>query len=75
VQAKLVKEAKEAVKPESGLHVSSKKRGENKMQWTDIGAAVSRVLEIIKKHQPLTWEFLMAIAANERHSRTGNEVE
>ncbi|RDB30543.1 hypothetical protein Hypma_007322 [Hypsizygus marmoreus] len=75
-QAKLLKEAKSAVKPESGLHVSSRKRGEQKMQWADIGAAtVSRVSEIIKKHQPLTWELLMAIATSDRQSRTGAEVE
>ncbi|KAG6824881.1 hypothetical protein H0H92_005539 [Tricholoma furcatifolium] len=75
IKDQLVKEAKAVVKPDSGLHVSRKKQTANKTMWMDIGSAtVARVSDIIQRHQPLTWGFLMAIASSERTSVTGNAV-
>jgi len=62
-EKKLVKEARKAVLPTSGLHATSKKRGQHKIEWADVGAATVRKVEaIIKKHQPLTWRLINRIA-------------
>jgi len=62
-EKKLVQEARKAVLPTSGLHATSKKRGQHKIEWADIGAAtVQKVEAIIKKHQPLTWRLINRIA-------------
>jgi len=65
VHAKLLKEAKAAVKPEGGLHATMKKRGKNKLEWADVGAAtVEKVKGLIQQHQPLTWHYLTCIASS-----------
>jgi hypothetical protein len=73
VHKKLIAEAKQAVKPSSGLHASAKKKATQQVEWSDIGAAtVSQVAQIIKKHQPLTWHYMMSIAQPE--TRGGRET-
>ena len=53
-------------KPSSGLHASAKKKGSQQVEWSDIGAAtISKVGQIIRKHQPLTWYYMMSIAQPE----------
>ena len=52
VKKELVKEAREVVKPTSGLHATSKTQRSQRIEWVDIGAStVSRVAEIYKDHQ------------------------
>ncbi|KAF8810223.1 hypothetical protein BYT27DRAFT_7186656 [Phlegmacium glaucopus] len=52
VERELVREAREVVKPTSGLHATSKKRGSHQLEWVDIGAStVSQVAEIYKDVQ------------------------
>ena len=66
VHGRLVSEAKQAVKPSSGLHASAKKKGSQQVEWSDIGAStISKVGQIIRKHQPLTWYYMMSIAQPE----------
>jgi hypothetical protein len=63
VEEKLVKEAVRAVRPSSGLHATAKKKDGQRIEWADIGAAtVSRVAEVIRLHQPLTWHYTMCLA-------------
>jgi hypothetical protein len=63
VEKELVREAREVVKPTSGLHATSKKRGSQRIEWADIGAStVNRVAEIYKAIQPLTWHLMNKIA-------------
>jgi anaerobic selenocysteine-containing dehydrogenase len=65
VHRRLVYEAKQAVKPSSGLHASSKKASQQ-VEWSDIGAAtISKVAQIIQKHQPLIWYYMMSIAQSD----------
>jgi len=55
VERELVREAREVVKPSSGLHATSKKRGSQRLEWVDIGTlTVRRVEEIYKDIQSLT---------------------
>jgi len=56
VEKELVREAREVVKPTSGLHTSSKKRGSQ---------TVSRVAETHKDVQSLTWHHLNKIAGKD----------
>lgn len=70
VHEKLIAEAKQAVKLSSGLHASVKKKAAQQVEWSNIGAAtVSKVAQIIKKHQPLTWHYMMSIAQPETQGR------
>jgi hypothetical protein len=65
VERELVREAREVVKPSSGLHATSesKKRASQRIEWADIGAStVSRVAEIYKDIQSLTWHLMNKIA-------------
>lgn len=63
VQNKLVMEAKQAVKPSSGLHATSRRKGHQTVEWADIGATtVAKVSHIIQTHQPLTWIYMMSIS-------------
>jgi hypothetical protein len=65
MHGRLVSEAKQAVKPSSGLHASAQKKGSQQVEWSDIAATISRVGQIIRKHQPLTWYYMMSIAQPE----------
>ena len=69
-----MQEAENAVKPSSGLHaVAPHKTAQRKAEWVDIGTTtVPNVVEILKKHQPLTWHYLTKIAAQKPHVRKGN---
>ena len=63
VEKELVREAREVVKPTSGLHATSKKTGSQRIKWVDIGAStVSRVAEIYQDIQSLTWHLMNKIA-------------
>lgn len=77
VRDEMVREVEDVVKPTSGLHVSIKTKALTKqVEWQDIGAAtVSNVAEIIRKHQPLTWCVVMAIAGRKSHVRKGIQTE
>jgi len=56
-EKKLVKEARNTTG--SGLHITSKKRGQHKIEWADVGVStVQKVEVIIKKYQRLTWRFI-----------------
>jgi len=70
---KLVREAKAAVKPSSGLHVSVKPtKNQRRLQWVDVGSTTSSMVEeIFRQHQPLTWDYLTAIATAEPRKRNG----
>ncbi|KAI0742858.1 hypothetical protein C8Q80DRAFT_1273453 [Daedaleopsis nitida] len=71
VMKKLIKEAEDVVRPESGLHASRKKISGRlpdtpKLVWNDIGAAtLSRANTIIKTYQPLLRTLLMAVAVRD----------
>ena len=66
VERELVREAREVVKPSSGLHATSKKRGSQRIEWVDIGTStVSRVAEIYKDIQSLTWHLMNKIAGKD----------
>ncbi|PPQ76949.1 hypothetical protein CVT26_007946 [Gymnopilus dilepis] len=66
VEKELVREAKSAVKPSSGLHATLKRRGSQRVEWTDISTdTVSRVQGVIKHHQPLLWHYTNKIAEGE----------
>ena len=73
IEKKLVTEAKDAVKVGSGLHASSKRKiGLDTVQWSDVGSAtVSQVADVIQKHQPLTWNYMMHIAMPESRGQHG----
>ncbi|KAH7905521.1 hypothetical protein BJ138DRAFT_1130454 [Hygrophoropsis aurantiaca] len=76
MKKRLVREAENAVKPSSGLHTHvapSKSSPERvQLQWTDIGSTTMlSVADIIKKHQPLTWEYVTAICARKPRVRNG----
>ena len=61
-----LREAREVVKPSSGLHATSKKRGSQRIEWVDIGTStVSRVAEIYKDIQSLTWHLMNKIAGKD----------
>jgi hypothetical protein len=45
------------------------------VEWRDVGAAtVSRVAEIFKEHQPLTWYYMVSIAQGPSH-KSSNIVQ
>ena len=71
IEKKLVREAKDAVKVGSGLHASSKRKiGSDTVQWSDVGSAtVLQVADVIQKHQPFTWNYMMHIAMPESRSQ------
>jgi hypothetical protein len=73
IQQRVVKEAEDAIKPSSGLHASVKDKTNPKaMIWADIGASTtSRVAEILQKHQPVTMDLMMRIAARQPRIRNG----
>ncbi|TFY63099.1 hypothetical protein EVJ58_g3444 [Rhodofomes roseus] len=69
----LTREADEAVKPENGLHAMQYKKAASSdgggepsahdITWADIGSAtVLHVEDILKRHQPLTWAYVLAVA-------------
>ncbi|TFK59120.1 hypothetical protein BDN72DRAFT_947444 [Pluteus cervinus] len=63
VHDRLLKEARTAVDPASGLHASLRKRAHSSVGWVDIGSVtVDQVANIIQQHQPLTWAFVSSIA-------------
>lgn len=74
---RLIKEAENAIKPENGLHISTKSKSDSKkLEWADIGAnTVSRVADIIQDHQPVTWHLLSKIAARPPRKRKGIVAE
>jgi len=56
-EKKLVKEARNTTG--SGLRTMSKKRGQHKIEWADVGASTVQKFEvIIKKYQRLTWRLI-----------------
>ncbi|KAF8872739.1 hypothetical protein BD779DRAFT_1708992 [Infundibulicybe gibba] len=72
VESKLVKEARQAVKPSSGLHATSRRKGARRVEWLDVGATtVSRVAGLIQLHQPLTWHYMMCISEPESRPSQG----
>ncbi|KAF9232804.1 hypothetical protein BU15DRAFT_80791 [Melanogaster broomeanus] len=82
IKKKLVQEAEEAVKPGNGLHTSVPRASasstrftsgrSSQLQWTDIGlTTVSSVADIIKKCQPLTWDYVTTICARPPRKRNG----
>jgi hypothetical protein len=77
VRRQVVKEAEDAIKPSSGLHTSVKDKSNPKvMNWTDIGASTtSKVAEILQKHQPVTMDLMMQIAARPPHKHKGVVTE
>ena len=75
VERELVREAREVVKPTSGLHATSKKRGSQRIEWADIGAStVSRVAEIYQNVQTLTWHLMNKIAGKDDVYEEGTGV-
>jgi hypothetical protein len=72
VEKKLLQEVRKAVDVKSGLHATAKRKFGEKVEWSDIGAAtVSRVAEILKLNQPLTWHYVTKIS--EGSSRKSNK--
>ncbi|PPR02512.1 LOW QUALITY PROTEIN: hypothetical protein CVT26_011996 [Gymnopilus dilepis] len=66
VEKELVREAKNAVKPSSGLHATLKRRGSQRVEWIDFSTdTVSRVQDVIKHYQPLLWHYTNKIAEGE----------
>ena len=75
VERELVREAREVVKPSNGLHATSKKRGSQRIEWVDIGTStVSRVAEIYKDIQSLTWYLLNKIAGKDDFEQRSGAV-
>jgi hypothetical protein len=75
VEKELVREAREVVKSTSGLHATSKKRGSQRIEWADIGSStVSRVAEIYKDIQSLTWHLMNRIAGKDDEIEEGAGV-
>ena len=75
IKKKLVREAEEAVKPTSGLHIASLKTNEARsawLQWSDIGSTtVTKVTDIVEHLQPLTWDYVMAMCMRPQRTRNG----
>jgi hypothetical protein len=73
VKEEFVKEADAVIRVSSGLHASSSSGiALNKVEWTDIGSATAEhVTGILKTHQPLTWDLMMAIAERKPQVRKG----
>ena len=56
VKEKVVREAKKAVLPLSGLHATTSDRSTRKASWVDIGAtAIPDVANVLRTKQPITW--------------------
>jgi hypothetical protein len=51
-----------------------KKNSSHKLEWTDIGAVTVPHVAEIKKHQPLTWHYMMEIARPESRSRANDPL-
>jgi hypothetical protein len=76
VQQKLTQEHTVAVRPSSGLHTSTTAKSVEKgVSWDDIGlTTVADVTEVLKVHQPLTWHYLIQLAAPKAQKRKGQVV-
>ncbi|KAH9924246.1 hypothetical protein B0H21DRAFT_712469 [Amylocystis lapponica] len=87
VHRQLVCEADKAVRPKNGLHASWRMKpplsqtpiethhNKKKIEWTDIGSAtVPRMEEIFRKHQPLTWVYLLALAKHKKKKHRDEEI-
>jgi len=77
VRDRLVHEVETAVKSSSGLHVSFKSQSDIQVtEWADIGATtISKVADIIKRHQPVTWYLMTEIAGRKLRKRKGVVAE
>jgi hypothetical protein len=76
VQKKLTQERMVAVRPSNGLYAStSAKSPEKGVSWDDIGlTTVADVTEVLKKHQPLTWHYLMELTTPKARKRRGQVI-
>jgi hypothetical protein len=65
-----------AVRPSSGLHASATAKSADKsLSWDDIGlTTVADVTEVLKKHQPLTWHYLIQLTTPKAQKRNGRVV-
>ncbi|TEB26688.1 hypothetical protein FA13DRAFT_1691951 [Coprinellus micaceus] len=62
VEKRVRLEAKNAVKPDAGLHATLRKNGKNKVEWKDLGTTtVWEVGELLKGLQPTTWRLLEGV--------------
>ena len=74
VEQQLLREARLATRPSSGLHavVSRKSSNIKKTEWADIGATtVPDIARILQKFQPLTWHYFTNIANRKSRVRNG----
>lgn len=76
VEKKLLREVRDVTKVSSGLHVWTPGRGGKpgsvRVEWDDLGInTMSEVQDILKRHQPLTWHYLMKIATPKERKKTG----
>jgi len=76
VQKKLTQERMVAVRLSNGLYAStSAKSVEKGVSWDDIGlTTVADVTEVLKKHQPLTWHYLIELTAPKARKRRGQVI-
>lgn len=62
---KLSQEARTAVKPESGLHTTSRRRGKNQLDWRAFGlSTIESVIAVLQEHAPLAFRFLLEITGD-----------
>jgi hypothetical protein len=66
VGKKLTQEHTVAVRPSSGLHAPvTAKSADKSLGWDDVGlTTVADVTEVLKKHQPLIWHYLIQLTTS-----------
>lgn len=76
VKTRLVDEARVAIRPSSGLHASVNSKTEvGKVVWADLGTAlIPNVQAILKRHQPLTYHYMLSIATPKLRRRGGEHL-
>ena len=76
VGKKLTQECTVAVRPSSGLHASATAKSADKsLSWDDIGlTTVADLTGVLKKHQPLTWHYLIQLTTPKARKRNGRVV-
>jgi len=73
VEKKLIQECTVAVRPSSGLHASvTAKSADQTLSWDDVGlTTVADVTDVLKKHQPLIWHYLIQLTTPKARKQKG----
>ncbi|KAH7918111.1 hypothetical protein BV22DRAFT_1108446 [Leucogyrophana mollusca] len=73
MKKRLLQEAESVVQPMSGLHAcTTASAGKKNREWGDIGSTtVEAVTAVIKKHQPLRWDYVIAICLRKPRVQNG----